>query len=315
MKVANYTNLRETKREGLFICNAGFEARSRVIHDNITLVGKSMIALFHIKDSFSNNAIAFREMNKFHQVQYNEIDLYYDRPVDTFTEMKKFVLSYLNEYKNVYVDITSFTHEHLLMLTSLILEYKTDETVIEILYNKAVNYSADSDEFENKWLTRGVRSIRSIIGYPGYFDPMKKNHLIIIVGFEVERIKKVIEEFEYDLITLCIGSKHASINEELYEINKKCLNEICEARTDLRIKELSLVDFDETRNILESYINCTSEKYNHVILPLNNKISTLATGVLAYSNKTVQLSYTTADEYNVDNYSTPSEEILIGILK
>jgi hypothetical protein len=311
MSKIEINKIREIPINGLFICNAGFEKRSRVIHDNLSYSEESEICVFHLSDSFDINITNFKDMYKFiENVSYSEVEIYYEKPIETYKAIMAFFNLKIKKYSNVYIDITSFTHEHLLIIIAILKKIKKVNLNITIMYITAKDYSYDKCENNEKWLTRGVKGIRSILGYPGYFDPDKKNHLIIEVGFEIERVKKLIEKFEYDLITLCVGSKKESLSEALYVRNRYCCDKIKEYYQNAMILEISLTNLQKTKGILEQYVENYSDEYNHVIVPMNNKISTVSTGLYAIINLNIQLAYVVADEYNKDFYSIIGEYVI-----
>ncbi|MFT9497273.1 hypothetical protein, partial [Anaerosolibacter sp.] len=236
----------------------------------------------------------------------------YNDPIFTFVSMRDLISDefHSNDYNNILIDITAFTHEHLLMILKIVSEYKQSNMNIQFCYASAKNYGVDLENYEDMWLTKGISDIRSIIGYPGFSDPTKRNHLMIIMGFEKERVTKVIEKFEYDEITLCIGSEHASVSKEMFLINQKICDSIIDNSPSVHKYMISLTDIEDAKNQLEAYLRQKSE-FNNVIIPMNNKISTIAAGLLAIENKDIQICYVSADEYNQDNYSKAGEKFYL----
>ena len=47
--------------------------------------------------------------------------------------------------------------------------------------------------------------IRNVYGYPGTSRITRRNHLIVLTGFEIERATKIIEEINPDYLTLGNG--------------------------------------------------------------------------------------------------------------
>jgi hypothetical protein len=172
-------------------------------------------------------------------------------------------------------------------------------------YNGAKEYSYNESVAEKKWLSKGVKKIRSILGYPGLLDPSKKNHLIVLFGFERERTKRLIDMFEYDLVSLAFGGKGVSISEDHQVLNEKRHEELLILYPNARKFEISLIDAIDTKQQLLAYMSDFSE-YNTVIAPMNNKISTVGAGLAAIENPEIQLCYVTANQYNLQGYSHPS---------
>ena len=50
---------------------------------------------------------------------------------------------------------------------------------------------------------------------------------------------------------------------------------------------------------------------NTILAPMNTKVSTLAAGIYALGNPSVQITYAQADVYNHARYSRPAEEVYV----
>ena len=62
---------------------------------------------------------------------------------------------------------------------------------------------------------------------------------------------------------------------------------------------------------IEELINKYGEEYNIVLSPLNNKVSTIAVAFVALKNENIQVCYASANQYNINEYSTPCDYFLI----
>lgn len=218
-----------------------------------------------------------------------------------------------DDSKIVLIDITTFTHELLLILLRVIFKHKRYTDKIYISYTEAKDYSYNVDSLKDKWLTKGVKELRSIIGFPGYFDPTKKNHLIILVGFEKERTLKLIEEFDFELVSLAFGAKDSSINSANQSVNEQLHSEIFNLFSNAEKFEISLTDPFLVRDTILEYVK-NFEEYNIVIAPMNNKISTIGVGLAAIENNDIQLFYMQANIYNIAAYSETGNKFYFGQL-
>jgi hypothetical protein len=209
---------------------------------------------------------------------------------------------------NILIDTTTFTHETLLVLLKILELKNNDLGEIRICYVGAKEYSTNMPNDGDKWLSKGVDEIRTILGFPGFTDPTKKNHLIVLFGFEFERTRRIIEEYEFNVITLGFGDdpiqdNHMKIN---YERHRKLLIEHPEAREF----KFSLRDPEQTKKQLLDYVNSEGlEEFNTVVAPLNNKLSTIGAGLAALVNENIQLAYAKATIYNTSGYSEPNDDI------
>ena len=105
----------------------------------------------------------------------------------------KKTLIFIRKFLKIY-----YLAESILMVSGLFLleffkEYLGD---IYVSYIGAKEYSVNEKNEDDKWLSKGIKEIRTVIGYPGFSDPTKDNHLLILFGFESDRTKRLINEFE-----------------------------------------------------------------------------------------------------------------------
>jgi hypothetical protein len=165
---------------------------------------------------------------------------------------------------------------------------------------------------EHVWLTRGVAQIRSVLGYPGRLSPSKKLHLIVIVGFEHERVAAVIEQFEPARLTLICGDPEKSVSSSHYEVNRHFFQKVKafvertqSTQTAVDTCYISCVDPFEAR---DTVLKCASidNGYNVVVCPMNTKTSTVGAGMAAIYDERIQIAYARAIEYNEEGYSSPS---------
>ena len=207
--------------------------------------------------------------------------------------------------KRIVVDITSFTRESLLILLKFLNDRQFAGGTLEFLYANAKKYSV-GDSSENKWLSKGNREIRSVLGYPGILVPSKQNHLIVLLGFEDERALSLIQEFEPSRISLGIGdgtewatSSHQQTNVARLQRLKSILGPVAEFT-------FNGYDARATKTRIQEVISSATD-YNTIIAPMNTKISTLGAAVVALENESIQICYARANIYNTKGYSTPGD--------
>ena len=204
------------------------------------------------------------------------------------------------------IDITTFRHESLLILISLLKQMITPYDCIDLIYASASDYSV-GDKIEDKWLSKGVAEVRSILGYGGDFSPSKKMHLIIIVGYEYQRASALIDMLEPSKISLGYGrsstatdDKHRTAQEFFYNI----LEKLMAIRGNVDKFEFSCNDPLETRDAILLQAQKYPD-YNVVVVPMNTKLSTVGAGLATFSNNEIQLCYAQAEQYNNHGYSSP----------
>ncbi len=295
----------------LFICSSGFEVRSKSFALALDVNTVKDALIFHIDENYIISYENLKEIeNKIPQIK--TVQHPKNNPIETYdiilSEFNQFYNSVAKDNKiNIVIDVTTFTREVLLILFKAI-NQKTyiDISNIYLVYTPAENYPCE-------WLTRGVRYIRSIFGYSGMILPSKKLMLVILNGFENERTEEIINSFEPNAILLGRPSNEASINESLgirgnekfEHIRQKHISNIAQ---DF---EFSCVEVDSTINTIEELVKKYEGDYNIVLSPLNNKVSTIAAAFVALKNENIQVCYASANQYNINEYSTPCDYFLI----
>lgn len=246
--------------------------------------------------------------------QAEELDL--DEPMESVRSLRV-ALDAVGEIGEglVFVDITTFTHEQLLILVRLLNDKKPRPKIV-FGYNGADRYSFNTDA-NSAWLSKGVAQIRSVLGFPGLLLPSKRSHLIVLVGFEHERAKAVIERFEPNFLSLGVGQVSESVTPEHAETNRRFFDDVrnfVDLRTSIGANvnsfEFSCVDPIATMEAVGQQVDKLSD-HNTVICPMNTKLSTLGVAMVASKNSTVQICYSRAIEYNELGYSTPSNQVTL----
>lgn len=291
----------------LFLCSSGFEKRS-------TLLGKSLdeksikeAYLFHLHNNYIQAEINSLEIKK-NITSIKTIIYPRHRAIETFDIFYYFFekKQTIGQVPKVVVDITTFTREVLLVLIKVLsLEKFKGSFLISFVYTPSESYP--------EWLSKGVRDIRSVFGYSGLYLPSKKLMLIVLNGFEVERTNEIIDSFEPNKILLGKPSELDSINGELsltacrkFELINNRYHSIISENF-----EFSCKDILKTKNVLKELVEKYQEEFNIVISPLNNKISTLAVGLLGLENENIQVCYASANQYNIKSYSKSSDYFFV----
>ena len=213
------------------------------------------------------------------------------------------------------VDITSMSHELVAILIALLhIHGQLTDTII--CYTGAKQYSFNTTEADI-WLSKGVKTIRSVLGFPGEQLPSRPLHLVIPMGFEVERAIEVISAYEPAVLSLGVGRREASVSEAHFELNSRFFGHletfvkeqeiICET---LSTFFFSCVDPIDTKNDIAKHLSGFPD-LNTVICPLNTKVSTVGVALLCLEQPDIQLCYAQPIEYNVEGYATADEWVTV----
>ena len=299
----------------VFICSASYEDRCKSITHNLgdVQIERSIVA-------YNNNFLPLVQKNLTYlsktliertgKDRLLELALDTNKPIWTADHIVQIVGSAVMEGAHRFViDATTFTRESLLILVRFLKQSLKTSDSVQFLYAPAKEYSIGT-QYEDKWLSRGIREVRSVLGYPGDFLPSRQTHLIILVGFEDDRAISLIRECEPALISLGLGDRaeagtgpHQSTNEHRFARLKSSLD----SASDFVFKGY---DAEATRKILKERVSAAPDM-NTIIAPMNTKISTLAAAALALENKSIQICYAQANIYNYSRYSSPDDNFYL----
>lgn len=210
--------------------------------------------------------------------------------------------------KRLVVDISTFTHEILAILIFVLFHFKEAFDELVFLYNGAVSYEP--------WLSKGCKEVRNVIGYPGRFRQNKRQHLIILTGFEHERATRLVEMLEPDKLSLGYGVDPTELthSDTMSEKKKEFNSWIANIQgMDCITFDFSCTQIQKTINVLVKLIK-EYRDYNNIIVPLNTKLSTIATALVGIMNDEVQICYPIPEVYN-PAYSEPSENVTLIDMK
>lgn len=301
----------DIKGKTLLICSSSFENRCLSIPTALKGNVDSDVIICYFPNNYKstdNNLLRIKELFPFDRVSTVELSL--DSPLNNYDILLDILTK--SHYDNILFDISTFTREILLVIIKILSSERLRETCIKLLYCPSSRYSSfEEGDGTLPWLSKGIRNIRSVVGYAGDMSPIKKTLLIVLVGFEFERAQLLIESFEPNALYLGVASPDNSHNESLGRINEKNFNKLLERNSLANRFNFSCKDISQNIPQLSHIIDNNKENYNIVISPMNNKLSTLSVAAVAMRYPEVQICYAPANQYNIESYSTPENEIYI----
>ncbi len=292
----------------LFICSSSFEERCF----KIARVFKGLqhfSIIFYSENEYQKIIENSLELEKLFADRNARVGLNTDLPFENGVKINSILDEVLSKgiYERIFIDTTTFTHETLLVIFRLLLFKKDKFKELHILYVGAEKYSTNEPEASKKWLSAGISSIRTVLGYPGVSSPARENHLIVLCGFESERTKSLIESLQFETISLAFGGEGKSIAQSHQEINYTRHSRLMDYYQNANKLDISLIDPFETKKEIDAQI-AKFPTHNAVIAPMNNKLSTIGAALVSIDNPKVQIIYAKPIEYNVLGYSTPQAD-------
>lgn len=296
----------------VFMCCSSFETRCTSVPQKLQKKKFKKVLVF--KNKYGSNSIQEHAtiLADLFPTTAKVLDMDLEDPLgiaDTISyEIGK---GFANKRISVLIDISTFTHEAL-MICLRILSLKKNITSITCTYVNASDYCPDLPA-DKKWLSRGCKNLHSVLGYSGVLLPSQKNRLIVIVGYEHHRAADIISLFEPNALTLVYGSPENSTTEKNKDANKlyvELVQDMSFEYSDVERREIPCNDPDQTAIILEQIYESHPDE-NLIVIPMNNKLSTVGVVKSLLNNQAVQACYAPAVVYNEDNYSLPGNDCYI----
>ena len=286
---------------------ASFEDRSTVFSEKLNIENIDKVFVLHniIENKHTMNNVK-KIKHKF-ETKCIQVPVNLSEPIYTADIINELIIKECGN-KKVLIDITTFTHEVLLMLLRMLRDLVSVENIC-CVYSRAIDY-CEGDLVEDKWLSKGVREVRTVLGYPGDIKPLKKTRMIVIVGYEYERAFDIISEIEPSALSLGYVEANEATTEKNQHANSHYLSlveQMAISYSDIEKFTISCGDVFKTKNILEELI-ISHEDENLIIVPLNNKVSTVGVALATFNHPNVQICYGESVIYNQENYSSVGDK-------
>ena len=201
------------------------------------------------------------------------------------------------------IDVTCMHRELLGMLLFIVSTKMEFFDKISVLYVSSPEggYATLNDELleTDRWLSKGVQCVRTIVGYPGSFQSEKGCHLIVLAGHETERVLKIIEDTEPRRLTISGELANSSIVPGASKISQEVVNEL---KSKIQIPEIQTIPFSSS-SIDSVFLSLAEQKLdglkeNIVLAAMNTKLVFVGAALFALSNRSIRLIYAVPREYN-----------------
>ena len=279
----------------MFICSSSFEERCLGVSNKVNSKQFKKVLVCHFEDNRIETEDNFSKLKELFIDNGTVIELFKNNPLSNYDKLFDEVNN--SECSNVLLDISTFTREMFLIILRLFRQPIFTNKKLTLCYNPSAKFA--------NWLTKGVSDIRSVLGFPGDFSPIKKLMLIVLVGFEAERSQVLIDNFEPNLLFIGKASPKESTNGELAQINEINFQKLLKANLNAKEFEFSCIDLHPTIETISHIVEEYRKDFNIVISPMSNKLSTLAIASVVFKYPEVQICYASPNLYNTE-YSTSS---------
>jgi hypothetical protein len=292
------------QRFDVFIVSASFEKRCFTVAQNVqnrpfdkVFVAGNINHLDYIGPNWDQLCTIFER-------KAVKIPLNSDKPIVSADRFIEAVSTFATDAKpTVLLDISTFTREALFILISILRKMGQHGSKITCIYNSATSYG---------WLSRGISDIRSVLGFPGNIIPSRKNHLIVLPGYEVERAVNLIATYEPNLLSIGYNRKEESVNPKFFDDQMKLIEQLCSVYSSSIVKqfEFSARDPFKTKSAILNHARSFTG-FNTILSPLSTKLSSVGGCLACFENENIQLCYAQPGGYNIRNYAEPSQDVFV----
>jgi len=237
---------------------------------------------------------------KKHNIKFFDNPLSFKEPVDSWNSIKFFLESHVLEGKNVIVDISTMPRETI-WTTLLFLENL--KCKVFYTYHQPKDYSGD-------WLTKEPGKPRIVFKLGGISKLGASTKLLILSGYDIDRINQLINFFEPELTLLGIQLGSQLKNEE--NNRNKCHEEF-ENKQHIELFNINSYSQDHGYDVMDKLIEKHIEKHNIILTSLGPRLSAIALYRLHKKYPGTALAYVPSHKFN-QKYSSGLGKLFKGQL-
>lgn len=207
---------------------------------------------------------------------------------------------------DVIIDATCLPRELLGMILFALSVRRDRLGRIEVCYTSAPKevtggYATQNKDLrdDQRWLSKGVVAIRSILGFPGDFSSEKKRHVIAFAGHEFDRMLQVVEFLEPNIVSVSNEQENTSTVNGAAVISADVATKLRDkiAEPIIRPVKFSANSIDETfKGLGELKLNASLE--NIALIAMNTKLSFIGAALFALHRRKVRMMYAVPEIYN-----------------
>lgn len=202
----------------------------------------------------------------------------------------------------IVIDVTCLPREALAMLLFSLSVRRKYIDQIKIVYTSVPEGYATQDkslEPEDRWLSKGVATVRSILGFPGNFGSEKLRHIIAFAGHESDRLLEAIVSYEPNKLSISNEMASTSTVEGAAQYSENVADQL---RQEIALPKLESILFS-ANSIMDTYdslcgLEIDSENENVAIVAMNTKLSFIGAALFCLHERNVRMIYAVPEEYN-----------------
>jgi hypothetical protein len=213
----------------------------------------------------------------------------------------------------VVFDMSVTSNRILMRAMKVLLEFDIQLT---LLYAEAAIYHPTLQEYkdakakvearQNVWLDRGVSDVETSQEYPGYHVDQLPDCVMVIPGFNRDRVRAVIHKIDPTLtrpaeqkLLWLVGIPHLSENHWRIEM----MRELHELTPEVQQFQVSTFEYKETLRTLETLYQERVNDFRFTITPMGSKLQALGCSLFCNLHPDVRAMFSVPERYNAVNFS------------
>lgn len=313
----------EKTHGGILICAGGFEDRAtayvrHLSRDNVRIEDSILLRYeSQSRDNQANFNYLQRRLSRLLPRAPSIVRVHSAKPHDAYADINKAVRKIMRRLRDRHalVDISGMTQ--LLALCTVHACFLAGLRV-SLIYTEAKSYfplkreskallrawrNADYEEAAVYLQSEALRTIHILPEFAGTFGRLGQSCLVLFVGYEPNRIEGLLNYYAPDRLIVCYGrSPHPRLKWRT-QLSKD-LHDNLFRNQHVREIDVSTLDLDEIRAVLEGEFSLLHEHYDIAIAPQCAKMQAIAAYLFWRSHPEVQLVFTSPVRFNPNHYSS-----------
>ena len=290
------------KNSDLLITFASWEERFTTGFDrDLGKVGVRKALVFYFQnyaDRTQANRQQVTTICKAKRIEYIPVELDIDKPADNWRTVLNSIEKFIADCQGVLIDISTMPREIIWYVLWLVGQ---SPIAARYVYHSPKDYASD-------WLSQDPRAPRLVYKLSGIALPSAKTALLITVGFDLQRVKRLINWYEPNklMIGIQITSQFERNDPTMMEYRETLKKEY-----DCEIFELDAFAKNRGMAAIQKVLEPLDSSYNIIMSSLGPKLTAITLYQLQRQNEEIGLVYAPSNQYNPD-YSSGTGKCFEG---
>ena len=238
-------------------------------------------------------------------IEYMAECLDVERPAENWRTVLKAVEEAIQDRQSVLVDISTMPRE---IIWYVLWQIEQSSMAGRYVYYSPENYGSD-------WLSRNPQSPRLVYKLSGFASPAAKTALLVTVGFDLQRVKRLISWYEPAKLLIGFqGTSQFERNNTMMEDYRKTLEKEYKKECDCDTFELDAFAEDRGMGVIQEKLEEVDSSYNVIMSSLGPKLTAITLYKLQRQKQERGLVYAPSNQFSQE-YSRGIGPRFEGILE